>query len=177
MTKQADWEVEVEVGQWPDVLGLLRASSRGEFFVCSAPPAPVGTQVQVSLTLPDNSQVDLTGEVIRATNGSALVDNPAGFTITLAGRQRSDLVLLEAMASANCDVDPEDLDLQQLTIGARVLHRGKSTSPRSQPAIEPDAVFHGDDLSVDEPYDDSSETVTAWPPPQPPPPPPKKKFG
>ena len=160
--QSSDWQVEVTVGEWPAVLGLIRASQRGELFVCSSPPAPVDTLVEVSLTLPDNSQVSLPGKVVESNNQSALTDRPAGFTLSFSGAGSSDLVLLESMASANCDDDPDEVDLRQFTIGANVIHRNPLLNSPDFASLRPDQALHDDD----DVYDDDSATVTSWPPPQ-----------
>jgi hypothetical protein len=157
------WQVEVKLDEWPAVLGLIRASSRGELFVCSSPSPPVGTRVQLSLSLPDNSSVSFVGEVVLVNEGSAISDQPTGFVISFTKQQTSDLVLLEAMASANCDVDPDDIDAQQFAIGASVIHQG--TAPAVLEANEDE--FSEDELSEERPYDDDAATVTCWPPPEP----------
>jgi hypothetical protein len=161
--QNSNWQVEVTVGEWPAVLGLIRASQRGELFVCSSPPAPVDTPVDVSLTLPDNSQVNLPGKVIGSNNQSALTDRPAGFTISFSGASSSDLVLLESMASANCDDDPDTVDLRQFTIGANVIHRSPLQDDQDFGSLAPDQAVHDDD----DIFDDEAATVTSWPPPPP----------
>lgn len=158
------WQVEVKLDAWPAVLGLIRASTRGELFVCSSPPPPVGTQVQLSLALPDNSSVSFVGEVVLVNRGSAISDQPTGFVISFTKQQTSDLVLLESMASANCNVDPDDVDAQQFAIGASVIHKG--TAPAELQLDEDDYI--DEDFSEERPYDDEAATVTRWPPPPPP---------
>lgn len=162
--RSSDWQVEVTVGEWPAVLGLIRASQRGELFVCSSPPAPVDTPVEVSLTLPDNSQVNLPGKVVDSNNQSALTDRPAGFTLSFSGATGSDLVLLESMASANCDDDPDTVDLQQFTIGANVIHRNPLLNEPNFSSLAQDQALDDDD-DDDEIFDDDAATVTSWPPP------------
>jgi actin-like ATPase involved in cell morphogenesis len=117
---QVHWKVEVSVGTWTDVLTVTTSSvSRGGLFVCTTQPgAKLGAEVSVSLTLPDENTVNLVGEIVRVVEADA-GKGPPGFALRFDTDKASDLVLLEAMASAYGT--PEDGEAGNREIRARVI--------------------------------------------------------
>jgi actin-like ATPase involved in cell morphogenesis len=119
---EVKWEVEVSAADWDDVLTLTTTSvSRGGLYICTARPAHVGASVSVTLKLPDDNIVKLTGEVVRTVNPEKS-DSP-GFALRFDPAESSDLLLLESMASAFGSPEGGDPSKRRSSIKASVITR------------------------------------------------------
>ena len=130
---QVSWKVEVSAGTWKDVLTVTTSSvSKGGLFVCTTQPgAELGAEVSVSLALPDENTVNLVGEIVRVVAEDA-GKGPPGFALRLSAEKASDLVLLEAMASAYGT--PENGEATDREIRARVIAEATVTE---ESAVKP----------------------------------------
>lgn len=97
------WAVRLRAPDWTDALQLATGNiSRGGLFVRCEKPIPVGTRLQIVITLPEEMTLEVEGEVVhaippeRAREGLA-----AGIGIRFDERSAIDLNLLEGMAASN----------------------------------------------------------------------------
>ncbi len=98
-----DWHVSFRCPDWATVSRVTAENaSRGGLFLLTSRPPPVGAKVELTLSLPDATELKLTATVqhiITAERGAAERRNP-GFGVRVDATHASDLVLLEAMAAA-----------------------------------------------------------------------------
>jgi actin-like ATPase involved in cell morphogenesis len=115
------WEIEVSAADWGDVLTLTTTSvsQGGLFIVASTPPKP-GEPLTVSIALPDDNKVKITGEVVRTVEPGSSSGEPVGFAIRFDREKSSDLVLLESMAAAFGAPEPGSADERKAHIKAKV---------------------------------------------------------
>jgi len=98
--------VEIKAQQWDEVLHLTTDNvSRGGLFIRAAQPVPEGTQIMVTLGLPDETLLQVAAEVVHVVTAeqAAARGMASGFGLRFEATQGADLDLLEAMAAAHVD--------------------------------------------------------------------------
>jgi hypothetical protein len=98
---RVDWRVAFRCPDWATVSRVTAENaSRGGLFLMTSRPPPVAAKVELTLALPDATELKLNAtvqHVITAERASAEGRNP-GFGVRVDATHSSDLVLLEAMA-------------------------------------------------------------------------------
>ncbi len=98
------WAVRLRAPDWADALQLATGNiSRGGLFVRCEQPIPVGTRLQVVLSLPEEMTLTVEGEVVHAISPErARAEGMApGIGIRFDESAAIDLNLLEGMAASN----------------------------------------------------------------------------
>jgi Tfp pilus assembly protein PilZ len=110
-----DWRVELRCPDWGVVSRACASNaSRGGIFILTSRPPAVGAPVEVVLSLPDGSKVELRGTVQHVVTPERAVaeGKSAGIGVRLDERHAVDLLVLEHMAEAaegTVDVPLDDL--------------------------------------------------------------------
>jgi Tfp pilus assembly protein PilZ len=106
-----DWRVTLKCPDWR-FAGKVAAqnASRGGIFILTTRPPKVGSQVELTIELPDGAKLNLRGTVQHVvTQERAVMEKRGpGIGVKLADEHATDLILLEEMASNANDADPPD---------------------------------------------------------------------
>jgi actin-like ATPase involved in cell morphogenesis/Tfp pilus assembly protein PilZ len=98
-----DWRVNVKCKDWR-MAGRLAAAnaSRGGLFLYTTKIPPIGTEVELSVQLPDGQRLALKGKVqhVVTAEQAAAQGGGAGIGVKFDARHEHDLLLLEQMAQA-----------------------------------------------------------------------------
>jgi hypothetical protein len=98
------WAVRLRAPDWTDALQLATGNiSRGGLFVRCEKPIPLGTRLEVEISLPEEMTLAVEGEVVHAiTPERARAQGmAAGFGVRFDERAAIDLNLLEGMAASH----------------------------------------------------------------------------
>src|SRR5215471_13865114 len=99
----AEFRIGVACKEWAQVEKFVTANaSRSGVFVRGQRAPEVGTQLTLTVELPDGSSLDLTGTVVHVVTAARAHERGgvAGFGVKLSSTHEADLVLLESMAQA-----------------------------------------------------------------------------
>lgn len=139
--------VKVKCGSWDAASQLYTHNiSRGGMFVRTLSPPPVGSTVEVVVTLPDGSQSALVGEVVRVVSvEEAAMDSGqvAGMGLrfgALEPRQVEGLERLIDLARTSPELEPEPEPEPPLELPA---------APRVPRGVAPSGSLSADDLFAD----------------------------
>ena len=95
--------VRVRCSSWSDYLDLYTTNlSRGGVFVASQISAPIGTEVVVTLSLPNNTSVELRAEVVHLTDDASRAEGdprPPGMGLMFVEMEEETRKALEAMVT------------------------------------------------------------------------------
>jgi actin-like ATPase involved in cell morphogenesis/Tfp pilus assembly protein PilZ len=127
--------VELSASSWDDVLQLTTINvSRGGLFLRSEQMAQLGSRVRLAVRLPDDSRLEVEGEVVHLVKPDPSGSRPAGFGVRFDEQHALELNMLEATAASHAKGrNTYQLERRHLVLPAivRNLQSGASESTQA----------------------------------------------
>jgi actin-like ATPase involved in cell morphogenesis/Tfp pilus assembly protein PilZ len=123
----AQLAVDISLSSWNEVVPMTTDNiSRGGLFVRCESKVEIGTPVEITFELPDETALKVSGKIVHAIEADRSKPGKlaAGFGVRFDEKHETDLVLLEAIAASNSGGGKDTYELDETFLSLPAMLRG-----------------------------------------------------